>query len=83
MQISHQDREPLAQAMAELNQGDSRGFCDAMWLGFGDRWKSVLGDLAGRGFVAVVDQECNEGIRITDRGRALAATLLQMIRQSA
>jgi hypothetical protein len=33
----------------------------------------VLKDLTDGGFVAVLDQECNEGIRITDRGRALTA----------
>jgi hypothetical protein len=83
MRLSSEERAPLSQAMAELNQGDSRRFCDAMWLGFGDKWRVLLADLASGGYVAIQDQECNEGIRITERGRALAATLIHAIRQSA
>ena len=83
MAIANEDRGTLREAMEALVGGNSRGFCDVMWLGFGDRWRNVLADLARGGFVAVLDKECNEGIRITDRGRALAANLVQVMRQTA
>jgi len=83
MRVAVEEREPLSRAMSELTEGDSRRFCDSMWLGFGDRWKRVLKDLTEGGFVAVLDQECNEGIRITDRGRALTANLIKATRQTA
>src|SRR5678815_4731216 len=59
MRVAVEEREPLSRAMSELTEGDSRRFCDSMWLGFGDRWKRVLKDLTDGGFVAVLDQECN------------------------
>lgn len=83
MRVSADEREPLSRAMSVLSEGDSRGFCDSLWLAYGDRWKKVMRELAEHGFVAVLDQECNEGIRITERGRALAANLIKATRQTA
>lgn len=82
MRISTEERATLAAALAELGRGDSRRFCDLMWLGFGDKWRDLLRSLAERMVVAINDPECTEGIAITERGRVWAASLAKSPRRN-
>ncbi len=75
MIFTDQERNVLARAMDALDRDDSRRFCDILWLGLGDRWTQVLQLLADGRQVRITDHDSADGIRITDRGRALAADL--------
>jgi hypothetical protein len=72
------ERPHLAAAMKALGQGDSRAFCDILWLGMGDRYRDVLRSLEKGNFVAVVDPDSCEGVQIKDRGRQLIEVLGSM-----
>jgi hypothetical protein len=83
MSILPEERQPLIHAMTALCEGDSRRFCDLMWLGMGDRWKDVLKALAEARHIRILDGESADGIQVTDRGRVLAADLGRAWRRSA
>ena len=83
MIFTEQERGVLARAMGALAQDDSRGFCDILWLGLGDRWQDILKLLADARHVRITDRDAADGVRITQRGRALAANLAGQARRSA
>ena len=43
----------LKEALQYLTVGDSRRFCDLLWLGFGDGWRPILADLVSRQLVSL------------------------------
>jgi hypothetical protein len=81
MVLTEHERSVLSRAMLALVQGDSRGFCDILWLGLGDDWKNALRHLAETRHVRITDGDAADGILITDRGRALASDLSSQTRR--
>ena len=81
--LNGEEKSVLSRAMSALVQGDSRGFCDILWLGLGDRWGELLAALAESRHVRITDGEAADGILITERGRALASDLDSRLRESA
>lgn len=75
MVLNEHERSVLARAMHALVQNDSRGFCDILWLGLGDRWRDLLNVLAQQRRIRITDGDAADGILITDSGRAMAAGL--------
>ena len=73
--IHPDDRPSVARALAALLEGNSRAFCDILYLGLGDRWVDLRQTLANAQCIAILDPEAAEGIEIRDRGRTLAARL--------
>ena len=63
-------RKFLIEALCHLTFGDSRRFCDLLWLGYGDAWRPVLADLALRQLITVRQEGHEEHFEITPRGRA-------------
>ena len=70
MTVRIDERRYLIRAMYQLTFGDSRKFCDLLWLGFGDSWRPTLTDLASRQLITVQQRGDDEIIEITPRGRA-------------
>jgi hypothetical protein len=70
MTVRIDERQYLIDAMRQLTFGDSRKFCDLLWLGFGDSWRPTLAELAARQLVTVRPSNEGEIIEITPRGRA-------------
>jgi hypothetical protein len=71
MTVHINERRYLRQAMQNLTFGDSRKFCDLLWLGFGDQWRPMLSDLVSRQLVRVtMNAEGVEEFEATPRGRS-------------
>ena len=83
MLILPNERQALTDAMQALDEGDSCQFCNLMWLGMGDRWRTVLEGLARGDYVRILDCDACDGIEITPRGKTLAADLGKRMRRSA
>ena len=64
------ERRYLREAMQHLTFGDSRRFCDLMWLGFGDQWRPMLADMVSRQLVRASMKDGLEEFEITPRGRS-------------
>lgn len=75
MAVQIDSRKYLIEALCHLTFGDSRKFCDLLWLGYGDSWRPALADLASRQLVTVRQSGDDEVIEITPRGRAWAQQL--------
>lgn len=70
------DREQSAwlhKALEALASGASRGFEDALWLGFGNAWAPLRDRLLHAGYVRVSPREGQWSL--TDRGGELRQTL--------
>lgn len=64
------ERRHLREAMQQLTFGDSRKFCDLLWLGFGDGWRPMLADMISRQLVRASMKDGVEEFEITPRGRS-------------
>lgn len=70
------DREQgawLRRALESLRSGTTRGFEDALWLGFGNDWTPLRDRLIRAGYVRIAprDGQCS----LTERGEQLWTTL--------
>ena len=70
MTVQIDERRHLREAMQHLTFGDSRRFCDLLWLGFGDQWRSMLSDLLSHQLVRGRATAEGEQFEITPRGRS-------------
>jgi hypothetical protein len=83
MMVQIDTRKYLIEAMCHLTFGESRKFCDLLWLGFGDGWRPALADLASRQLVTIRLNGDEEIIEITPRGRAWTQQLGSMAASAA
>lgn len=78
MQLSPQDQAWLREALEGLSVGGDRRFEDALWLGFGDGWRPMLGLLERNGYIRIGGAD-----RATPAMTARGEQLLGQLRQAA
>ncbi|MEM7755484.1 MAG: hypothetical protein AAF297_07585 [Planctomycetota bacterium] len=74
MKLNGVQRDWLARALAELEEGRDRRFEDLLWLGFGDEWKPMLLGLTKGGCIEVGGED-RETPSLTPTGKKLLTKL--------
>lgn len=77
MRLNAEQQGWLAKGLAALGEGDEKRFEDALWLGFGDRWKPLRIALVKNGYLLNGDGKV---LTLADRGEQL---LIKLAREDA